>query len=204
MTTHWRAISAAARPTRRSFAPHRPRRICPAPIGWTRPPAATSNITQPESSDALAALYAANPQATLIAGATDIGLWVTKQLRDLPDVIFLNRCADLQQISETDQGLRIGAGVTMDRLHTAMADRHPSFAEMLRRFASAQIRAAATIGGNIANRSPIGDSPPPLIALDAQLHLRHGDTRRDIALENFFVDYGKGLWTFRIPRSVDF
>jgi xanthine dehydrogenase small subunit len=157
----------------------------------TPPPAATSNPNQPESSDALAALYAANPQATLVAGATDIGLWVTKQLRELPDLIFLNRCTDLQQISETDQGLRIGAGVTIDQLHSAMAQRHPSFAEMLRRFASAQIRAAATIGGNIANGSPIGDSPPPLIALDAQLHLRHGDTRRDIPLEDFFVDYGK-------------
>ncbi|MCT4556059.1 MAG: xanthine dehydrogenase small subunit [Pelagimonas sp.] len=157
----------------------------------TPPPAATSTPNQPESSDALAALYAANPQATLVAGATDIGLWVTKQLRELPDLIFLNRCTDLQQITETDQGLRIGAGVTMDRLHSAMTQRHPSFAEMLRRFASAQIRAAATIGGNIANGSPIGDSPPPLIALGAQLHLRHGDTRRDTPLEDFFIDYGK-------------
>ena len=72
-----------------------------------------------------------------------------------------------------------------------IAERHPSFAELLRRFASVQVRNAATIGGNIANGSPIGDSPPALIALGAQLHLRKGDTRRTIPLEDFFLDYGK-------------
>ncbi len=72
-----------------------------------------------------------------------------------------------------------------------MEEPHPAFAELLRRFASEQVRAAATIGGNIANGSPIGDAPPPLIALGARLHLRKGDRRREIALEDFFVDYGR-------------
>ncbi|WP_095590745.1 xanthine dehydrogenase small subunit [Actibacterium ureilyticum] len=145
----------------------------------------------PGSSEELARLYAATPDATLVAGATDVGLWVTKGLRDIAPVIFLHRCTDLQRIEETDTGLRIGAGVTIARLRVAMADRHPGFAEMLRRYGSAQVRAAATIGGNIANGSPIGDGPPALIALDARLVLRKGDTRREIALQDFFLDYGK-------------
>jgi len=146
---------------------------------------------RPRSSDELAALYAANPDATLIAGATDVGLWVTKQLRDLAPVIFLNGVADLAAIERAGDRLRIGAGVTVEALRKAMLPLHPSFAEMLRRFASAQIRNAATIGGNIANGSPIGDGPPALIALGAVLHLRRGDARRDLPLEDFFLDYRK-------------
>ncbi|MCV2882233.1 xanthine dehydrogenase small subunit [Actibacterium sp. XHP0104] len=145
----------------------------------------------PESADALADWYAANPDATLIAGATDVGLWVTKGLRELPQVCFLHRCRDLQRIEQTDAGLRIGAGVTIEELRLAMAGRFPSFAAMLARFASQQVRSTATIGGNIANGSPIGDAPPALIALNARLHLRKGDARREIALEDFFIDYGK-------------
>ncbi|WP_300441040.1 xanthine dehydrogenase small subunit [uncultured Mameliella sp.] len=145
----------------------------------------------PETADDLARLYAEDPQATLVAGATDVGLWVTKQLRDLDRVIFLNRCADLQRIEETDSGYRIGAGVTMDRVHALMKPLCPSYAEMIRRYGSTQVRGAATIGGNIANGSPIGDNPPALIAAGATLHLRHGDTRRDLPLEDFFLDYGK-------------
>ncbi|SMX50769.1 xanthine dehydrogenase small subunit [Maliponia aquimaris] len=162
----------------------------PAGRGADSPPADLT-ADAPETSDALAALYAAYPDATLVAGATDVGLWVTKQLRDLPRVIFLNRCTDLQQIEETEHAIRIGAGVTMDRVLTLMKAHHPSYAEMIRRYGSAQVRAAATIGGNIANGSPIGDNPPPLIALDATLHLRHGNDRRDLPLEAFYLAYGK-------------
>lgn len=148
-------------------------------------------VCAPQTSDDLAAWYAANPDATLIAGATDVGLWVTKQLRTLPKIGFLNQCGDLRDISETDSEFTFGAMVTMDRLRETLATAHPSFAEMLRRFASAQIRASATIGGNIANGSPIGDTPPALIALGAMLHLRRGDDRRVIPLEEYFVEYGK-------------
>ncbi len=145
----------------------------------------------PTSSDDLAAWYAAHPDATLVAGATDVGLWVTKQLRDLPEVAFLHACADLQKIERDGDRLRIGAGVTIAALRKAVAETHPAFAELLRRFASEQVRQAATVGGNIANGSPIGDTPPALIAMGAVLHLRKGDTRREIPLEAFFLDYGK-------------
>ncbi|MEX0301759.1 MAG: xanthine dehydrogenase small subunit [Leisingera sp.] len=145
----------------------------------------------PQSADELAELYEKHPDATLIAGATDVGLWVTKQLRQLPQMIFLDGCADLKSIKVTDSTVRIGAMADMNALRTAMEPLHPSFAEMLRRFASQQVRAAATVGGNIANGSPIGDSPPALIALGATLHLRKRNSRRELPLEDFFLDYGK-------------
>lgn len=145
----------------------------------------------PRSSDELAEIYAANPDATLIAGATDVGLWVTKQLRDLAQPIFLHHCRDLQEIEDWGDTLKIGAGVTIAKLWPLMRDLYPSFGELLRRYGSVQVREAATLGGNIANGSPIGDSPPVLIALGARLHLRKGTSRRDMPLEEFFIDYGK-------------
>ena len=145
----------------------------------------------PETADALAEWYAANPDGTLVAGATDVGLWVTKGLRDLAPVAFLNKCTGLKGITVTDDTIRIGAMTTLTDLLPVMAERHPSFAELIRRYGSVQVRNAATVGGNIANGSPIGDSPPALIALGATLHLRHGDARRDLPLEDFFLDYGR-------------
>ena len=146
---------------------------------------------QPESSDELAAWYLDNPDATLIAGATDVGLWVTKGFRDLGAVAFLNRCADLRGITEDETGLRIGAMTTLTEVEAKLAPLHPSLGTMLRRYGSTQVRNAATLGGNIANGSPIGDGPPALIALGATLQLRRGNARREIALEDFFLDYGK-------------
>ncbi|WP_435170069.1 xanthine dehydrogenase small subunit [Falsirhodobacter sp. 1013] len=155
-----------------------------------RPPAPALPM-RPDSSDALAHLYASHPDATLVAGATDVGLWVTKALRDVSPVIFLNGVSDLQRIEREGDTLRIGAGVTVEALRLATRDSHPALAELLRRFASPPVRNAATIGGNIANGSPIGDGPPALIALGAVLHLRRGDTRRTMPLEDFFLDYRK-------------
>jgi xanthine dehydrogenase small subunit len=145
----------------------------------------------PETSDALAEVYGANPDATLVAGATDVGLWVTKSLRTPEPMIFLNRCADLATIEVTAERARFGAMVDMNAMGGVMNDLHPSYGEMIRRYASVQVRGAATVGGNIANGSPIGDNPPALIALGAILHLRRGDVRRDVLLEDFFVEYGK-------------
>ena len=146
---------------------------------------------RPRTSDELAQWYVANPDAVLVAGATDVGLWVTKQLRELSPVAFLNGISDLRRIDRQGDGLRIGAGVTITDLRVAVQDLHPSFAEMLRRYSSTQVRNAATIGGNIANGSPIGDGPPALIALGATLHLRRGGDRREMPLEDFFIEYRK-------------
>ena len=155
--------------------------------GQTAP--GTAFAAWPDSADALAAAFLARPDATLIAGATDVALWQTKALRDLGDVIFLNGCKDMQSISQAAGELRIGAGVTMSALRRALENHHPAFAALLRRFASEQVRNAATIGGNIANSSPIADTPPVLIALGARLTLRRGTARRDIALQDFYLGY---------------
>ncbi|WP_170466828.1 xanthine dehydrogenase small subunit [Ruegeria arenilitoris] len=165
----------------------------PVPVWLKDKPVATrvASPMLPGSSDELAEVYAAHPDATLVAGATDVGLWVTKQLRDLDPVIFLNRCDDLKEVTITEEEVRFGAMVDMNRMGEALADLHPSYAEMIRRYASVQVRHAATVGGNIANGSPIGDNPPTLIALGATLHLRKGEKRRSIPLEEFFIDYGK-------------
>ncbi|MEM9795935.1 MAG: xanthine dehydrogenase small subunit [Pseudomonadota bacterium] len=180
-------------------------------ISGERPQAGgTGSPYRPGNADDLAAWYLDHPTGTLIAGATDVGLWVTKQFRDLGAVAFLNGCDDLKGVEIGRTEITIGAMTDMETLRHAIAPYHPSFAELLRRYGSVQVRNAATIGGNIANGSPIGDSPPPLIALDATLHLRRGDVRRSLPLEDFFVDYGKqdrraGEFVERvtIPRQPD-
>lgn len=155
------------------------------------PPGSDGLHIQPASGNELATWYLDHPDATLIAGATDVGLWVTKGFRDLGPVAFLSRCNDLKDVTETNEGLRIGAMTTLTDLGQAVAELYPSFADLIRRYGSVQVRNAATIGGNIANGSPIGDGSPALIALGAILHLRQGQTRRSLALEDFFVAYGK-------------
>lgn len=153
--------------------------------------AGEAGVFRPADSDALAEWYLANPDAVLVAGATDVGLWVTKQLRDLAPVAFLGGVEDLKGVEVQGGQLHVGACVTISALRDAVAERLPSFGELLRRYASVQVRNAATIGGNIANGSPIGDGPPALIALGATLHLRRGDEMRAMALEDFFLDYRK-------------
>jgi xanthine dehydrogenase small subunit len=154
-------------------------------------PAGDQDAYLPQSADELAAWYLANPDAVLVAGATDVGLWVTKQLRDLQKVAFLNGCEDLKGISAGPDVIRFGACVSMTNVGAAVAADLPSYAELIRRYGSVQVRNAATIGGNIANGSPIGDNPPALIALGATLHLRQGEARREMPVEAFFLDYGK-------------
>ncbi|MDE1916589.1 MAG: xanthine dehydrogenase small subunit [Sphingomonadales bacterium] len=151
----------------------------------------TRRAFSPRSSDELAALLLAHPGARLVAGATDVGLWVTKQHRDIETLIFLGECADLRAIKDTDDGLRLYAGVRYNEAHAALARLSPDLGELMRRIAGTQVRNAGTICGNIANGSPIGDMPPALIAMDARLTLRRGDERREIALEDFFIAYGQ-------------
>jgi len=153
--------------------------------------AGDADVFRPADSDALAEWYLANPDAVLVAGATDVGLWVTKQLRNLKPVAFLGAVEDLKGIEVQAGSLHVGACVTIAALRAAVAERLPSFGELLRRYASEQVRNAATIGGNIANGSPIGDGPPALIALGATLHLRRGDEMRSMPLEDFFIEYRK-------------
>ncbi|WP_372611925.1 xanthine dehydrogenase small subunit [Aquicoccus sp.] len=138
-----------------------------------------------------ATAYAAEPEATVVAGATDVGLWVTKFLRDIGPAILIGHLDGLQQIEECEDALTIGAGVSYSQAEKVLLDTFPHLREYWHRIAGWQVRNMGTIGGNIANGSPIGDLPPVLIALGARLVLRHGAARRDLPLEAFFLDYGK-------------
>ena len=145
----------------------------------------------PKTVDELAALLETHPKAVLLAGGTDVGLWVTKQHRKLDPVIYLGDIAELKQVREIDGHIEIGAAVPYSELHELLGRHWPDFGELIRRLGSVQVRNAGTMGGNIANGSPIGDGPPALIALGAKLVLRQGAARREIPLESYFLDYGK-------------
>ncbi|MFX1677723.1 xanthine dehydrogenase small subunit [Mitsuaria sp. CC2] len=163
-------------------------------------------VFAPRSIDEFAALREAMPQARLVAGATDVGLWVNKQQRELGDVILTGnveemRCIDTIAGQDTSVGngngnghgttLRIGASVTLEDAWSALTERVPALRELWLRFASPPVRHAGTLGGNIANGSPIGDGAPALIALGARIVLRRGATQRMLPLEAFYLDYMK-------------
>jgi xanthine dehydrogenase small subunit len=148
-------------------------------------------IIVPASLDDFARVYEANPQATIVAGSTDVGLWVTKFMRTISPVIFIGHLPELRRIAENDSEVRFYAGVSYSDALPTLTTHFPQMGELWSRLAGEQIRNMGTIGGNIANGSPIGDTPPPLIALGAKLHLRRGEHRREIKLEDYFLAYGK-------------
>jgi xanthine dehydrogenase small subunit len=150
-----------------------------------------TDIIVPATLDDFAKVYEANPQATIIAGSTDVGLWVTKFMRPISPAIFIGHLPELRRIAENDSEVRFYAGVSYSEALPTLTTHFPHMAELWNRLAGEQIRNMGTIGGNIANGSPIGDTPPPLIALGAKLHLRRGEHRREIKLEDYFLAYGK-------------
>jgi len=151
----------------------------------------TSFLAAPSSEASLAALNEKHPDAVLLAGATDVGLWVTKRFMELKKIIWLGRVAGFATITSGPDDLRLGAGVTLADATPELEALHPDLGVLLARFGSAQVRASGTVGGNIANGSPIGDLPPALIALGARVELSKGDVSREFALEDFFIGYGK-------------
>jgi len=148
-----------------------------------------------------------HPKATILAGGTDAGLWITKQHRDLDDVAYIGRVAELRKIDETPDRLEIGAAVTYAEAYEALARIHPDIGELLRRLGAVQVRAAGTLAGNIANGSPIGDSMPVLLALDAMLILQKGAATREARLARFYTGYrksvllpGEFIRSIRVPK----
>ncbi len=153
--------------------------------------AGAAHLIVPADADDFAEILAENPDATIVAGSTDVGLWVTKQMRRISPAIFIGNLAGLCGISDRDGVITIGSGVTYTDAFSMLADRIPALGPLFDRIGGEQVRNMGTIGGNIANGSPIGDTPPPLIALGASLTLRQGKVRRTIPLEDFFIAYGK-------------
>jgi xanthine dehydrogenase small subunit len=150
----------------------------------------------PRTLDELTALRAAKPGATILAGSTDVGLWVTKQMRDLGDVIYTRQVQELHRIATVNGKLEIGAAVSLDDAYRAVLDlyQNDSLHELWQRFASQPIRSTGTLGGSVANGSPIGDSAPWMIVLGAEIVLRSGQGQRVLLLQDFYLDYMKKDW----------
>ena len=179
-------------------------------------PARTTRFIVPGTLDDLAHWRATLPEARLLAGSTDIGLWVSKQFRALGDILYLGRVTELRWITPwgTDlskpDGLEIGAGASLEDAWSALTTHLPALREIWLRFASPPIRHAGTLGGNIANGSPIGDGAPILLALGAELVLRRGGQTRTLPLDRFYLDYmkndlhpGEFLQALRVPLLPD-
>jgi xanthine dehydrogenase small subunit len=145
----------------------------------------------PTTLSELAALREAMPKAQLLAGSTDVGLWVNKQFKPLGDILYVGEVAEMKTVVASNAELTIGAGASLEVAWAALARRWPTLTDVWLRFASPPIRNAGTMGGNVANGSPIGDSPPVLMALDAQIELRKGARVRRMALTDFYTDYMK-------------
>lgn len=154
-------------------------------------PTQTKKLMIPANEAQLAQHYAQNPDAILIAGATDAALRVTKFLDQLPAVIHIGQLQELQRIEQTANGLTIGAGVSYAQAIPTLLAQFPHLTSYLMRIGGAQVRAMGTIGGNIANGSPIGDMPPVLIALGATIALKSQQDQRQMPLEDYFLGYGQ-------------
>jgi len=157
-----------------------------------------------------AKIYATNPGATILAGGTDVGLWVTKQHRELETVIYTGRVEELLELHQSGSHLEIGGAVPITEASAAIVEEYPGLDELFRRFASPPIRNAGTLGGNVANGSPIGDSMPALMVLGASLMLRCGDQERELGLDDFYHDYqvddlqaGEFIARIRVPLARD-
>jgi xanthine dehydrogenase small subunit len=163
----------------------------------------------PRSADALAALVEQYPGAHLLAGGTDLGLWVTKQHRALETLIYLGGVEELAQVAVGETHLEIGAAATYSEAEAALGAEYPDLGDLVRRIGSRQIRNLGTLAGNVASASPIGDTLPALLALEASLVLRRGAERRELPLDRFFLGYrrtalapGELVERIRLPRAA--
>ena len=154
-------------------------------------PGRQDHFHAPRTLDQLATLRERKPDARLLAGCTDIGLWVNKMFRDLGDIVYVGEVDELKRIAVAGGALHIGAGAPLEDAWGALATHWPVLNEAWLRFAGPPVRHAGTMGGNVANGSPIGDSAPVLIALGARIALRRGAATREMPLEDFYLDYMK-------------
>ena len=160
------------------------RQIAPAPAAAYSAPSTLAELLQ---------LRAAQPQAQLVAGCTDVGLWITKLHKQYAQVLDVTRVAELRQLSRTADALRIGAAVTLHEAYAALVADRPQLQRFAERFAGLPVRNSGTLGGNVANGSPIGDSMPLLLAMGATLVLASVRGERRVALDAFYTGYRKNL-----------
>jgi xanthine dehydrogenase small subunit len=158
-----------------------------------REPQPSSSYLAPTDLASLLAARAAQPQAQIVAGCTDVGLWVTKMHRQFAQVLDVTRAAELRRIETVGGELVIGAAVTLQDAYGALVAERPQLASFAARFAGLPVRNSGTLGGNIANGSPIGDSMPLLIALRAKIVLASQRGRRELAIEDFYTGYRQNV-----------
>ena len=143
----------------------------------------------PTTLDELLQLRAANPRAQIVAGCTDVGLWVTKMHMQFAQVLDVTRVRELRSVERYDHHIAIGAAVTLTEAFEALVQERPQLKTFANRFAGLPVRNSGTLGGNVANGSPIGDSMPLLIALGAHVVLQSARGHRDLPLERFYTGY---------------
>jgi xanthine dehydrogenase small subunit len=170
-------------------AEHDGRRRALLPAG--KSPVRMAGYFAPRTVDELARAYLEAPESLLLAGGTDVGLWVTKQLRELPPILYIGDVACLDRIAEKDGALEIGAAASLTDGYGAVVERYPMLAELAERFGSPPVRNSGTLCGNVANGSPIGDSMPVLIALGSEVVLRRGSQERTLPMEALYLGYRK-------------
>lgn len=165
----------------------------------------TEHFSAPRTLTELASVL--RPGSMLLGGGTDLGLLITKQLRDLDRVVYLGNVAELRELKNHPDHLEIGGAVTYAEAHAALARIHPDIGELVRRFGGAQVRACGTLAGNIANGSPVGDSMPFLMALGASVTLQQGASARTVSLDDFYTGYrktvlrpGEFIRSVRVPK----
>lgn len=170
---------------------------------------ASANFSAPTSLDDVAAMLEAKPASLVLAGGTDVGLWVTKHLRELPPIVYIGAVPELNRIRTLETWLRIGAAVCLTDAWQAIVELYPALSELALRFASPPVCNSGTLCGNIANGSPIGDSMPILMALGAEIELRRGRRTRRLPLEQFYLGYqrkdlqpGEFVVAVWVPRAL--
>jgi xanthine dehydrogenase small subunit len=172
-----------------------------------REPLRLPGFYAPRTEEQLASELRRQPQSLILGGGTDVGLWVTKQLRELPPIVYIGAVESLQRIETSAHGLRMAAAVSLTDAWNALIELCPPLQEVAERFGSPPVRNSGTLCGNLANGSPIGDGLPTLMALGAEIELRHGEQTRWLALEKFYLGYqkkdlapGEFVVSVRVPR----
>ena len=150
-----------------------------------------NSFSIPTNHEDFSKTYADQPSATIVSGATDIGLWVTKQNRNLPNMIWTGRVKEFNKIDEQDDFIIIRPAVTHQEAMAKLGNKWPTIKALWKRFGSVQVRNSGTVCGNLANGSPIGDLPPALIALESLIELTNKNKKRKLPLEEFFIEYGR-------------
>jgi xanthine dehydrogenase small subunit len=170
---------------------------------------AAGDFHAPRTLADFAALREAHPQARILSGATDIGLWVNKQFRELGPLLYVGEVAELQRLDVGADTITIAAAVPLEDAWRALVAEWPALRDLWLRFASPPVRHAGTLVGNLANGSPIGDAAPVLMALGATLLLRRGERLRRLALDDFYLDYmktalepGEFVQAVEVPRRA--